>query len=93
MIMKSQCLKTLDYIEKILGFADWGREIPNLQNLSPGKKWGGWKKNIDFLRIDGSTSSTERGELIHSFNEDSNFKNLEENSKLFLISSKAGGVG
>jgi transcriptional regulator ATRX len=47
---------------------------------------GGWKKNVDFLRIDGQTSSNERGELLKDF---SNDKKL----KLFLISSVAGGIG
>jgi len=92
-VVFSQCLKTLDYIEKVLNFPDWGRKIPYIQNLDPCKQWGGWKKNVDYLRIDGSTSATERGELINNFNEDPKLKSIEENSKLFLISSKAGGIG
>ena len=93
----SQCLKTLDYIETALNSLDWGREIPYIANLDPEKIWGGWKKNVDYLRIDGSTSATQRGDLINTFNKDNlcaqTIKNAEKNSKLFLISSKAGGIG
>lgn len=38
------------------------------------------------LYLDGSTSSGKRGELVHKFQND-------ENSSLFLLSLKAGGVG
>ena len=47
---------------------------------------GGWIKGKDFLRIDGGTSGYERGELLKDFSDD-------QNLKLFLISSVAGGIG
>lgn len=45
-----------------------------------------WKKDIDYHRLDGSTSQNKRKEMITDFNESANVK-------LFLISSKAGGQG
>ena len=47
---------------------------------------GGWKKGIDYLRIDGSVDNGKRGELVESFNK-------MDDIKAFLISSLAGGIG
>ena len=44
------------------------------------------KQNISYLYLDGGTSAKDRVERVKRFNEDSN-------SKVFLISLKAGGVG
>ena len=84
-------LRTLDFIEKLLNQPQWESKISAIKQISPGKTWGGWKKNIDYVRIDGGTEATIRGELITQFNE----KNSASMSqlKLFLLSSKAGGVG
>eukprot|EP00466_Bigelowiella_natans_P003232 jgi/Bigna1/52951/estExt_Genewise1Plus.C_130170 len=41
---------------------------------------------LQYLRLDGSTPASERQELIDTFNGDSNFK-------VFLLSTKSGGVG
>lgn len=52
------------------------------------EKIGGWKKNFEYLRIDGSVQSRERGELISAFN------NTDiQQCKLFLLSTKAGSLG
>jgi transcriptional regulator ATRX len=84
----SQCLKSLDYIERVLAFEDWKRHVPSLSSFSD-MTLGGWKKARDYLRIDGSTHSSERGELVNTFNQD-----LEKgNIRAFLISSLAGGIG
>lgn len=82
----SQCLKTLDYIENLLQQPDW------VQNMSGKKYRGGWSKDIDYLRIDGSTQSKRRGELINQFNNKS-LEELQDNVKLFLLSSKAANTG
>ena len=88
-VVFSQCLKTLDFIETALSIPDWSKEIPSISQLSPGRVWGSWTKNVDYLRIDGSISAAERGDLVNHFH----LKNLEKTAKLFLLSSKAGSVG
>ena len=45
-----------------------------------------WAKGRDYCRIDGNVDAGQRGELISSFN---TLKQL----KLFLVSTKAGGLG
>jgi hypothetical protein len=100
-VVFSQCLKTLNYIEKVLNTPNWENLVPGLTSLSPGRVWGPWRKNAEYLRIDGAIKATERGELITSFNDDNNntavpegaTKQNVENSKLFLISTLAGGIG
>lgn len=101
-VVFAQCLKTLDYIEKVLNKSNWEKLVPSLKSLSPGKTWGPWKRNFEYLRIDGSTNANERGELVRNFNDNFDTRidngnpfvhNKIENSKVFLISSKAGGVG
>jgi len=86
----SQCLRTLDFLEKVLQTEDWSSHVPSIEFLVPGRRWGSWKKNIDYLRIDGSTSSALRGSLVDQF---SNRDPSATDVKLFLISSRAGGVG
>jgi len=54
--------------------------------MYPDLSIGGWIQGKDFLRIDGSTSGIERGELLKDFSDDKSLK-------LFLISSVAGGIG
>lgn len=85
----SQCLKTLDYIERVLGQEDWKKHVPSLCHFSD-LTLGGWKKSQEYLRIDGDTKSAERGELVDTFNQDDVNK---ESARVFLISSLAGGIG
>ena len=101
-VVFSQCLKTLDYIESIIKTPDWGSMLPGLKHLSKrGESIGGWKNGSDYLRIDGSVSASERGILINRFNEKKLSassaslinKRSQERAKAFLISSKAGSVG
>lgn len=47
---------------------------------------GGWQQGRDFVRIDGQVSGVVRGDLINDFDKD-------DALKLFIISSKAGGMG
>lgn len=95
----SQCLRTLDFIEEVLNLDDWAKHVPSLASSFPDVKLGGWQKNTDYLRIDGGTKFAERGSLIDRFNDDKTCSGLmesatnEDNTKLFLLSSKACGIG
>jgi hypothetical protein len=80
----------LDFLETVLETEDWSSLVPSIVTLNAGRKWGPWKKNLDYLRIDGSTSIGERGALVDQFSEKSSSVNV---LKLFLISSRAGGIG
>lgn len=82
-VVFSQCLKTLDFIEEVLQSSDWGGFTAYLPK---NQKFGGWKRNIEYSRIDGSVDASSRGELINTFN-------VAQNAKLFLVSTLAGGVG
>lgn len=84
----SQCLKTLDYIEKVLAFENWTDHVPSLRTVVAEQSLGGWEKNVDFVRIDGGTGSGERGSLVDQFN-----NSATGNVRAFLISSVAGGIG
>lgn len=84
----SQCLKTLDLIEHVLAIDNWKQKVKSLECFK-GMSLGGWKKNQDFLRIDGDISGSSRGELVDAFNS----TDTDGNFRAFLISSLAGGVG
>lgn len=86
-VVFSQCLRTLNFIEEILQSPDWGGFNPYFKS-GDGQKLGGWRKNMEYLRIDGSVDSKERGELISTFN-----STEIQHCKLFLLSIKAGGLG
>ena len=74
LLVFSQSLCTLDVIEEFLN----QREVPNKK-----KKF---KKGVNYLRLDGSTSALERKNYIDTFNQNPAFH-------LFLISTKAGSLG
>jgi SNF2 family DNA or RNA helicase len=87
----SQCLKTLDVVEKALQMKDWVAEVPSLAEPtfdSNRDRLGGWRKDIEYVRIDGGKTSEERGDLIEQFNSTS-----QDTTTVFLLSSVAGGVG
>lgn len=91
----SQCLRTLDFLEYVLGLENWVEHVPSLSSssLQTGEKGGVWKKGVDYLRIDGQTQFSERGELIARFNDGKSSSKLEQKSggedkvKAFLLSS------
>ena len=83
-VVFSQCLRTLDFIEKVLGTADWARFCKGHES-KPGL--GSWRKGFEYLRIDGSVNSSERGNLVSSFHEELG------GIKAFLLSIEAGGIG
>jgi len=85
----SLSLKTLDFIEEVLSLDDWSSHIPSIASSFPNDKIGKWKKGRDFLRLDGAVNSVDRGDLISQFSEEK----ADENVRVFLISSKAGGMG
>ena len=114
-VVFSQSLPTLSYIEEILNSPDWGGFKFYLPDNIRKQKLGGWKKDREYLRIDGAVDAKERGDLIvsrehsllflvHSdvhtltliaslqdkFHSDTAAGNQ---SKLFLISTNAGGLG
>ncbi|XP_019392642.1 PREDICTED: helicase ARIP4 isoform X1 [Crocodylus porosus] len=78
----SQSLSTLSVIEEFLA----KRQMPN-----PAGSDGGvhnWIRNINYYRLDGSTSASERERLINQFNDPSN-----SSVWLFLLSTRAGCLG
>lgn len=93
MVVFSQSLPTLSYIEEVLNSDNWfGFTFFNIgKDSDPNNKpkIGRWKKNQDYLRIDGTVDAKERGELIDTFH------SVDQNAfdgrapKLFLISTNA----
>lgn len=82
--------QTLDFVSEVLSQRNWQKLVPSLAASFPGhldKMIGGWKAGVEFLRIDGQTAGDKRGDLVKEFNEDFGFV------RLFLISSRAGGMG
>ena len=84
-VVFSQCLKTLSFLEHVLGTAEWEKHVPSLAKLFPGQKNGDWQNGRDYLRLDGSSQADERGTMIGDFNSESN-----DRIRLFLISIRAG---
>ncbi|XP_056357189.1 helicase ARIP4 isoform X1 [Oenanthe melanoleuca] len=78
----SQSLSTLSVIEEFLA----KRPMPS----PPGSDGGvhNWVRNINYYRLDGSTSASERERLINQFNDPSN-----TSVWLFLLSTRAGCLG
>jgi SNF2 family DNA or RNA helicase len=80
----ANCLSTLNYIEYVLSL-NWSEHVPSLAAKFPGVKLGGWLKSKDYVRIDGTITGAERGDLVNQFEAD-------DSVKAFLL-SKAGGIG
>ena len=93
MIVFSQCLLTLDLIEKFLQMKTRKYGHSSIHQISYEelkKKFpvtNRWFKNMDYFRIDGTVSCEERGKIIERING----KHFLE-SRLLLISTKAGGI-
>jgi len=49
---------------------------------------GSWIVNCDYFRLDGQSSADNRKNWCNAFNNPNNLR-----SRLFLISTKAGGLG
>lgn len=90
-VVFSQCLKTLDFIEEVLSLENWVDHVPSLASAFPGRHFGGWTRGLEYLRLDGATDSETRGQFIKKFQ--AKDEAPEDRVQLFLISCKAGGIG
>ncbi|KAM9384729.1 transcriptional regulator ATRX-like isoform 1-T1 [Pholidichthys leucotaenia] len=81
-IVFSQSLISLNLIEDFLKISHEER------NSSSFKVPSKWVKNVDYYRLDGSTSVHQRKKWADKFNNSSNVR-----GRLFLISTKAGSLG
>ncbi|KAL6112091.1 rad54l2 [Pungitius sinensis] len=77
----SQSLSSLSVIEDFLS----KRPIPTDSSDTHSTKW---IRNINYYRLDGSTSASERERLINQFNDPENIKTW-----VFLLSTRAGCLG
>lgn len=68
----SQSLLTLDVIEWFLQAIDCGdMELPKVEDSLP-LPYKHWKRDRDYLRLDGSTAADSRKSLCKIFNDTSN---------------------
>uniref|UniRef100_A0A1Y1K1V6 Helicase ARIP4 n=1 Tax=Photinus pyralis TaxID=7054 RepID=A0A1Y1K1V6_PHOPY len=74
LLLFSQSLITLDLVEQFLQT----NEVPGETEK--------WCKNVNYYRLDGSTSALEREKLINEFNSNPKIH-------LFLVSTRAGSLG
>ncbi|XP_029304789.1 transcriptional regulator ATRX-like isoform X1 [Cottoperca gobio] len=77
----SQSLISLDLIEDFLKASHHARNPSSF-------KAGSWIRNIDYYRLDGSTSAVLRKKWADQFNNATNVR-----GRLFLISTRAGSLG
>nr|XP_020454385.1 transcriptional regulator ATRX-like isoform X2 [Monopterus albus] len=77
----SQSLISLDLIEDFLEASHNARDPSS-------HKEGSWIKNIDYYRLDGSTTAVIRKKWADKFNNPANVR-----GRLFLISTRAGSLG
>ncbi|CAH1116535.1 unnamed protein product [Phaedon cochleariae] len=82
----SQSLYTLNCIEHFLEKIDEATQEGNSDKVGGHK--GSWALGLDYFRLDGSSSSENRSIWCDTFNNPNNLR-----SRLFLISTKAGGLG
>jgi len=84
----SQSLLALDMIEEFLRMLDQGElDFPEYEGCMP-VTFKYWKKERDYMRLDGSCSPDYRRNICKDFNRATN-----ERCRLFLISTRAGGLG
>ncbi|XP_075369453.1 transcriptional regulator ATRX isoform X7 [Mycteria americana] len=82
----SQSLISLDLIEDFLELAN--REKTDKDKPPIYKGEGKWFRNIDYYRLDGSTTAQSRKKWAEEFNDETNVR-----GRLFIISTKAGSLG
>ena len=94
-LLFSQSLDTLDLVEEMLKIrmeraAEESRNVPEIDVESGlmNDATHVWIKHKDYFRLDGSTGSDYRKAWIDVFNDENNYR-----ARLFLISTKAGGLG
>ncbi|XP_067903382.1 transcriptional regulator ATRX isoform X2 [Heterodontus francisci] len=81
----SQSLISLDLIEDFLEMANREKSESKSEIY---KGSGKWYRNIDYYRMDGSTSAQTRKKWAEEFNDENNVR-----GRLFIISTKAGSLG
>ncbi|XP_067327785.1 transcriptional regulator ATRX [Anolis sagrei] len=81
----SQSLISLDLIEDFLELANQDKE-EGKPVIYKGE--GKWFRNIDYYRLDGSTTAQSRKKWAEEFNDVTNVR-----GRLFIISTKAGSLG
>ncbi|XP_075691827.1 transcriptional regulator ATRX [Rhinoderma darwinii] len=85
----SQSLISLDLIEDFLELASVDPSEDDAESKPIYYKGEGkWFRNIDYYRLDGSTSAQTRKKWAEEFNDVTNVR-----GRLFLISTKAGSLG
>ena len=85
--MFSQSLLSLDLIEEFLARVNEAHESSSADN-SMSEYLDSWLPGKDYYRMDGSTAADTRKIWCKYFNKPTNFR-----MRLFLISTKAGGLG
>uniref|UniRef100_A0A4W3JJA0 DNA helicase n=1 Tax=Callorhinchus milii TaxID=7868 RepID=A0A4W3JJA0_CALMI len=80
----SQSLISLDLIEDFLELSNRARTEKSELYF----RYWKWYRNIDYYRMDGSTSAQTRKKWAEEFNDESNPR-----GRLFIISTKAGSLG
>ncbi|XP_060039130.1 transcriptional regulator ATRX isoform X3 [Erinaceus europaeus] len=83
----SQSLISLDLIEDFLDLASREKTEDKDKPLIY-KGEGKWLRNIDYYRLDGSTTAQSRKKWAEEFNDETNVR-----GRLFIISTKAGSLG
>ncbi|KAM6151424.1 transcriptional regulator ATRX [Rhynchocyon petersi] len=83
----SQSLISLDLIEDFLELASREKTEDKDKSLIY-KGEGKWLRNIDYYRLDGSTTAQSRKKWAEEFNDETNVR-----GRLFIISTKAGSLG
>uniref|UniRef100_A0A3Q0SFU8 RAD54 like 2 n=1 Tax=Amphilophus citrinellus TaxID=61819 RepID=A0A3Q0SFU8_AMPCI len=84
LLVFSQSLSTLTVIEDFLA----KRPVPPSPSAPRGRPNQNWVRNLNYYRLDGSTTASERERLINQFNDPSN-----TSAWVFLLSTRAGCLG
>ncbi|XP_044730709.1 transcriptional regulator ATRX homolog [Chrysoperla carnea] len=84
----SQSLFSLDLIEYFLDKLDYASHNKSEQQGWLSEYSSSWDLGLDYFRLDGSSSVDNRATWCKSFNDVTNIR-----ARLFLISTKAGGLG
>uniref|UniRef100_A0A3B3Z855 RAD54 like 2 n=1 Tax=Periophthalmus magnuspinnatus TaxID=409849 RepID=A0A3B3Z855_9GOBI len=84
LLVFSQSLSTLTVIEEFLA----KRLVPPSPNSNKDKANQNWVRNLNYYRLDGSTTASERERLINQFNDPTN-----TSAWVFLLSTRAGCLG
>ncbi|XP_055021526.1 helicase ARIP4-like isoform X2 [Boleophthalmus pectinirostris] len=84
LLVFSQSLSTLTVIEEFLA----KRPVPPSPNSNKDKSNQNWVRNLNYYRLDGSTTASERERLINQFNDPAN-----TSAWVFLLSTRAGCLG